>query len=258
MSWLRYMTLYSFVKYNPDWEVVLYTSDSGDAQSYSWSTINQQDFVEYKGDNYIHKINDLGITLKEYNVKDNKGVDICPSQKSNFFKWNLLATTGGFYADMDILFLRSINDIYEKTNEFDVGICFTSYYSIGFMFSNGNNKFFSDVYNECFNKFEKRNYQGAGVHSLKRWPKLIDVEKEYGKIYNIPFNLLYQYNSHFISKIHEINSVYKLSLDNIGLHWYAGHPLSQNANNSLNENNYYKVNSLLSRTLKGILNDSNS
>ena len=28
MSWMRYMTLYSFRKMNPDWEVILYVSDN--------------------------------------------------------------------------------------------------------------------------------------------------------------------------------------------------------------------------------------
>jgi len=41
--------------------------------------------------------------------------------------------------------------------------------------------------------------------------------------------------------------------DSIGLHWYAGHPSSQIANNEVTESNYTTHNSLLSRTLQGIL-----
>jgi hypothetical protein len=252
MSWLRYLTLYSFAKYNPGWKIVLYTCDQK-IHNKTWKSPEVQDFFEYKGKDYTSKISDLGIEMKNYDVKTKDGRDISPSQKSNFFKWNLLATTGGFYADMDILFLRSVEDLYQVTKSYDTGLTYTKYYSIGFMFSNGQNKFFKDVYNECYNNFHVENYQGAGVLRLNRWPHINNIQKEYGKVYNIPFRFLYKYSSEIISNIYEINSSYNMDEDSIGLHWYAGHVFSQKANNELNENTYKKENNLLSRVINHIL-----
>lgn len=249
MSWLRYLTLYSFVKYNPDWKTVLYTCDQKITDK-TWKSPELQDFFRYKGDDYTSIVSDLGVEIKEYDVKTKGGKEISPSQKSNFFKWNLLATTGGFYADMDIIFLRSINDIFKKTEMYDTGLTFTSYYSIGFMFSNGNNAFFKDVYNECYNNFHAENYQGAGVLRLARWPSIKDIDSQYSKVYNIPFRYLYKYDSHIIPKIHEVNSNYEMDEDSIGLHWYAGHILSQNANDTLSPDNFKEYNTLLSRVIK--------
>ena len=254
MSWLRYLTIYSFCKYNPDWKVVLYVSDQK-INSKAWKTPEIQDFFYYSGEDYTKDIIKLGVEIREYDVKTKEGNEISPSQKSNFFKWNLLATSGGFYADMDILFLRNINEIYNKTKEFNIGITYTNYYSIGFMFSNGNNPFFKEVYNECYNKFYVDNYQGAGVARLRKWPDIVNIVARYGLVYNIPFRLLYKYSSEIVPKIHEIGSNYKMDPDSIGLHWYAGHHLSQEANNTINEKNYKEKNTLLNRTIKKIMED---
>ena len=185
MSWLRYMTLYSFRKYNPDWLINLYVSDQK-IHTKTWKTYEEQDFFMYAGNDYMDNIKDLNINTIEYTIKDKKGNEISPSQKSNFFKWQLLATNGGFYSDMDILFFRSINDLYEKTKEYDIGLTYTWIFSVGFMFSKGNNLFFQDVYNECLNKFDADNYQGASATALRKWPNIQAVEDQYKKVYNIP------------------------------------------------------------------------
>lgn len=252
MSWLRYMTLFSFRKYHPDWTINLYTSDQK-INDKVWKQAGTQDFISYAGDNYAEKIKPLDINIINYDVLTKDGKEISPSQKSNFFKWNLLANKGGFYADMDILFIRSINELYEQSKSNDIGICFTEYYSIGFMFSNGDNNFFKDVYKECLNNFDSSEYQGAGVYSLSKWPHIGSIEQRYGKVYNIPFNLFYKYDSGMVYKIYDLNNSYELDEECIGLHWYAGHPLSQVYNNEVNADNYKQFDNLISKTIAKIL-----
>lgn len=256
MSWLRFLTIYSFRKYNPDWDIYVYLSNNA-IKNKLWGSKEIQDFFGYKGKNYFNQLRDLNVSFRYFSQKDSKGAEISPSQKSNFFKWNLLATEGGFYADMDILFLRSINDIYEKTKQYDMGITYTSHYSIGFMFSNGNNSFFKKVYEECCKSFARERYQGAGVVILNNnWKTLHCIEKLNQKVYNIPTDLLYKYNSEKVEKIHEKDSKLSLNESCIGLHWYAGHELSQKENTKLNEKNYKEENTLLRRTIQKILEDS--
>ena len=252
ISWLRYMTLYSFRKYNPDWDIILYKSNQIHSKRL-WDTIEKQDYFEYSGKDYNDKIKDLNIIEQEYSIKNKIDKEISPNQESDFFRWKIMSTTGGFYSDMDIIYTRNIEDLYLKTKEYDIGITFTSYYSIGLIFSNGKNKFFEDVYNECINNFDNNNYQGAGVRALDKWPIISDIEKNYGKVYNIPFDLLYQYHSNVIPLIYQVGSSFVLKPDSIGLHWYAGHPLSQNTNSAINENNYFGFDNLLGRTLKKVL-----
>jgi hypothetical protein len=244
------MTLFSFRKYNPEWVINLYLSEQKINKNV-WDTPESQDFISK---DYFNLLSGLNIDIKDYEIKSKNEEDLSPPQRSDLFEWDILATSGGFYSDMDVLFLKSINDLYEKTKDYDTGICYTEYYSIGFMFSNGNNKFFKDVYDGFYNKFDKSDSQGAGSTGIgRRWPSVKDIESNYGKVYNIPFNFFYKYDSNNVEKIYEINDLYSMDENCVGLHWYAGHSLSQQINSILNESNYKEQNTLLSRILKKVL-----
>lgn len=252
LSWLRYLTVFSFRKYNPDWKINIYFSSNSSYEKY-WKSLEQQDFISYQGKDYLDKLLELDVNIKEYSLPFN--IKITPSQKSNFFKWNLLATTGGFYSDFDILYVNSLDNLYQKVKDFDGGITFyNNYFSIGFMFSSGKSPMFEDIYKNCSKNFKIISYQGAGVEILKLmkldWST---ISKKYSNIYNIPFHYFYEYNSTMVNKIYEENSNYILNKDAIGLHWYAGHPKSQEMNNKLNETNYKNFNSLITRTIEKIL-----
>lgn len=254
LSWLRYLTIYSFRKYNPDWIINIYTSSG--AESFKlWKSPEKQDFFCYTGKDYSHLLEKMNINIIEYNYTEK--YKITPSQKSNFFKWNLLANNKSFYSDFDILYVRNIDDLFNISLNYSAGLTYYyNYFSIGFMFSNGNSALFKDIYKNCTKLFSCINYQGAGVEILKKmninWDSLI---QKYKDVYNIPFNLLYKYHSNIVKKIYEKNSSYLFDSDAIGLHWYAGHPISQEFNNYVNETNYNKINSLISRTISRILHD---
>ena len=56
MSWLRYMTLRSFVYHNPDWRAVLYLASNPD-YTRTWEGIeNQEDYHQNEYENYFSKI----------------------------------------------------------------------------------------------------------------------------------------------------------------------------------------------------------
>jgi len=48
LSWMRYMTLYSFRKMNPNWEIILYLSDNVNKIK-TWNSGEEQDFLNYTG-----------------------------------------------------------------------------------------------------------------------------------------------------------------------------------------------------------------
>src|SRR3989337_368888 len=104
MSWMRYMTLKSFRQMNPSWEMILYISQHN-VMNKVWKMDNYQDFFCFKGENYIGKIKDLKIDIRQF--KENK--DMTPSHASNFFKWKILSTDGGIYSDMDILYFKPMD-----------------------------------------------------------------------------------------------------------------------------------------------------
>ena len=247
MSWMRYMTLYSFCKFNPEWDITLYLSKH-DVNNKTWRMKNIQDFFSYKGENYIDKIHDLGITVEvteEYR-------DMTPSHASNFFKWDILANSGGIYADMDILWVKPFDDFYDSFKDYDVAICQTDMVSIGLLGSSGN-KFFGDILENTFKNYNKSRYQSAGVESIYDLYNCDhgDVFKEginsypYLKFFNIPMEVVYPFSSKQTDMVFGGDG--ELSRATIGYHWYAGHPTAQKYNNILTGENYKEYNTLFTK-----------
>ena len=266
MSWMRYMTLYSFVKFNPEWKVSLYRCEPNEHNTKPWRESNQQDFFVFDGEDYYDRVNDLNIDVIDWDLDKDSLKKISPSQKSNFFKWKMLSERGGIYSDTDILYLRPIDEYYKKIKDCNVAICYrhNPYFSIGLLASSMYNRFFRDVYHNTRQTFNSIVYQNAGAVSLycwlfslvgvkvdpindmdRFWNKVFStnfweiLEKHYPEMcfYNNDMSLVYHWNS---SDIHKIFYERETQISNscIGIHWYAGDPISQKFNCLLTERNH--------------------
>jgi mannosyltransferase OCH1-like enzyme len=253
---------------NPDWQIDLYYDDAPISISPSFIQLGRkQDYCNYKGLDYFSNLKDLNINIIKWNTKEveiNKFKDITPSGKSNLFKWHQLYKYGGIYADMDILFFRPINELYDQWNNdnINVVICQTKYLSIGLMASTPNNDFFRDIFYNTF-KFEYHTqYQTYGVvnvydlYSGTSKSDILSVAKEkypHLNIFNLPMETVYHFNHRDVSKCFEKNSVIEISefpKNAIGYHWYAGGSICQKYNNLLNHKNYMKYNTLFNKLYK--------
>lgn len=295
MSWLRYMSIWTAKKFNPDWEVRLYLHSREESYAIGDSPWRQdvvQDFFNYEGENFLGKLRDIDVEIinwqPKYFTKTLNGISEAarlkeplvpegstPSHRSNYFKWYLMATEGGVYADNDILFVRSMDAKYEDGDSFyerfktaNVAISYhdmDEYFSIGLLSSRGGSDFYRDVYVEALKIFDKGNYQQAGVVALNRslgnqslvggWPEL--TRKYQGsKIKNIGMSYCYPYDCTEVECYFEqppgpLSD--KLVANAVGLHWYAGHPTAQKWNNLLGPDNYKDYNNVITRELKKIL-----
>jgi mannosyltransferase OCH1-like enzyme len=268
MSWMRYMTLFSFRKLNPDWEIKLYIT-STNVMNKTWNNNNVQDFHTYNGINYFEKIKELNIEIVDWKLNENKimpvNLEAGPSHLSNFFKWSKLYEDGGIYADLDILWFKPIDSFYDKlvADEIDVGLTQTSQISIGLLASSQGAKFYRDILVNGVSKFNADFYQTAGVmnvYSLYRGTSISNVLnvaiKRYPelKFYNIPMDLVYYYDSDSITYAMESSlKINDFSSNSIGYHWYAGHPISQKYNQLLTEDNYTDHNVTFSNISKEIM-----
>ena len=99
MSWLRYMTLWTFRKLNPDWEMRLFVCNQQRSDKY-WESPNQQDFFRYKGPDHSDKLVDIpGLKIGPWEVAEPHLRKFGPSHKSTFFKWELLARESGEFIE---------------------------------------------------------------------------------------------------------------------------------------------------------------
>jgi hypothetical protein len=265
MSWLRYLTLRSFRELNPDWEMILYKTTCIKKDK-PWVEEVNQDFFEYRGIDYTNELDKLRIQINEWSLPELP--DIGASHLSNFLKWYKLYAHGGIYADMDILWVKPIDKLYEQMIDYDTAICVTKFLSIGLLAAHTTNKMFKDLFDNALNTYDPKHYQCVGVNSIYRllygdkifkdsgevnWNALalcdifndIKAMWPFLKIFNIPFKTVYPYGCTDMFKVFVEN--HPLPEETIGLHWYAGCPLAQRGNNELSPDNLPDKESTLSR-----------
>jgi hypothetical protein len=180
---------------------------------------------------------------------------MAPSQRSNIFKWELLGFYGGFYADMDIVFVSSVESLYEKLKESDVGFVHDGCtFELGFMYArNGGNTFFRRAYDRAI-KMLPISYQSFGADSINPFYKnKTEAEQSFPdyKFYWLPMSYFYFKDYTQIPKIFETNE--DLPEDTLGVHWYAAHPVAQTYNNIFTEENIFDYDSIIANAIKKVL-----
>lgn len=242
MSWMRYMTLESFCRHNPDWDVTLWLGTFGEVRKH-WSTHERQDFVGYTGDDYLPKVDMLSVRRRY--VKPHQFVphDITPVHESDLFRWWLLSEEGGWYADLDILWIKPMEPVRFHT---ETAICQANKsLAIGLLGGAKGNPFYREVFKLACERVDPLDYQSAGtkcVHEVlygKRGIVLASITAETicirydGGLADLPQNYVYPWHWKKISEF--FNAVAKVPTDTVGIHWYAGTDIAQAFNNKLTE-----------------------
>ena len=267
MSWLRYMTLYSFRKMNPTWEMELYRCPQNSILAKTWNSPEEQDYFSYRGADYLPKVEALGVKIKAYDLPVKFRNRVSSSQKSNFFKWDMLSRVGGWYSDMDILWTAPFESTYEWLKHINTVLAWNEkWFSIGLLASTQGNPFFRGVYQNGFKTVTKDQYQSAGVLNIynyltelqKRQDGLTGnyyevVEKAFPgmKMYNLPMTLVYPWIYNQMDKVFKKSFV--LPPETVGIHWYAGTALAQEFNRSLTEENCRSIRSTIGNSLVRVL-----
>lgn len=258
MSWCRYMTLYSFRKLHPDWEIVLYFNDCQVRKKQWGKEHNEQDYFSWKGEDYFHKLQDLNIKFEAWSVAGNElaprfqnELGLAPPHKSDLLQWCKLYEEGGIYSDMDILYVRPLDTFWTALNEEGVTGCIGCHngtITIGWMASQPGNDLFRDIFKVAVRNYNPRKYQSTGAMSVY---SLFETKAEEGalplskiqeaypkeKLIAFPEQQFYL----FRNGIHKIwNENVQLPKEVLGIHWYGGHPLSQGWNRLLDTETWEK------------------
>jgi len=256
LPYLRYLTVSSFVKFNPDWTVKFYYPKKRQKQK-SWSTHEHKYDLNIKK-NYYKQLRKLPIELIEYDIKKELNIsnEMSEVHKSDYLRWHLLSTVGGFWGDMDIVFFDSMNKINVnrvQNKAIDTVVCYKLpfAFSIGFMLSSANNDYYKHIKDKALKHYNPNNYQTMGTQLLnnisydqmiKKFPHLV--------VGNLSYDTVYAYNTHRLKEIYKTNTLKHFKPCSIGLHWYAGHPLACKYINELTEKNYDSFDSVLSKTVR--------
>lgn len=248
LSYLNYLTVVSFNKYNPDWKIIVYMPYKK-TDTISWKSHEQK--LRYTGIDYMYKLNDIdNVIIKKICLND-IGFDNTASEviKSDYFRYYILEKHGGLWSDFDIIYTGSIE---EKMNFNENSIIFRcisyqypkdksghnyNYYPIGFFISKPNSKFFKYIKQKCIENYDPDEYQSIGAVMFgKLFPVLTDVYKVDDNVkicdyqYYLPWawNELYEfYDNEYLNN--------KLPDNNIGIHWFNGADKSKYFSMELNK-----------------------
>ncbi|MCK9556267.1 glycosyltransferase [bacterium] len=250
MPYFRYLTLYSFCKMNPDWEVILYYPKYT-TKTNTW--VSTEHCYDLNCPDYFGELKKLPITLKEFDGKDLGIPNEYPEVwKSDFLRWHLLGQDGGVWLDMDILFNKPMNylDLNNPQNkDLDTIVSISeifapaTFHSIGFMASAPKNDYYRYVMSKAIRtRPDFTNYQANGVVLLNtEFPTLNHIRKKFPnlKVDSISFNTVYAYYPmQYIKEIFTPGAPNRLKSHSLGIHWYAGHPSAGEFTNKLTPDNY--------------------
>lgn len=108
LSFLRHLTVVSFLMFNPDWKIVIWKGARTSVID-DWKTGEHYRYT-YKGPDFFDKVSKIfGVEVKE-DVEINN-LPICEVHKSDLIRWKILSTEGGWWSDFDIVYFSSMKNI---------------------------------------------------------------------------------------------------------------------------------------------------
>ena len=246
LPWLRYLSIVTFSKQNPSWQIRIYVPNRR-SSSRPWPSHEQKYTVT--GPDYFPQL--PGINIIKFEGSD-IGIpdDISEVHKSDILRWHLLATEGGLWSDMDIIYFKPIPEL-----PYDAGLCINPKYghSIGFVYSTPNNPLFASIFHMAKAGYSPDNYQSAGSIVLNRhYPSVKFIENIFKTIsvFNIPMDWVYAYDAGMIREIFvPIARQERFTKNSIGIHWFAGAAVAGAAINNVTPDNYGKTQNVLCRAI---------
>jgi 2-O-methyltransferase len=244
LSYLRYLTIVTFKYFHPEWVINLWVSPSDTKSITEWTTTRNtltQDFQKKSnGKNYLNNVIGLGVNILQFD--DRLCSVLPPNYISDIARFKTLFD-GGWFFDLDQIFTRNFDDLCNY--DFVTGVGYMKEYALNGLINCG-------VIGASKNSVVPKVINEKQMEILKN-----SSVKGYNELGNLFLNKCFKedwYNNlnekHFISSMdyfypvstsHEVYLLYegKMKIDelenNYAVHWYGGHPLSQEFNSKYTE-----------------------
>jgi hypothetical protein len=254
LTFLRYASIYSCAKQNPDWQIKLHTPEILGATRPTWKSSEQSKAVSIQDttENYMHlvkKIPNLEVVkhnFEKYQFKNNAH----EVHKSDMLRWILLSTEGGLWSDSDIIYhhpMCVMLDNKPQNNQFSTGLCKynASVHAIGFLMASKDNAVFREILKFARKSFRPNQYQCVGSSVLNRRFKKTD-----NRIFYINPATVYSIADDGISKFLSTNTYIQDYPNAIGFHWYGGHPMISELELAINHRTYQTNNTFLGKLVR--------
>lgn len=233
LSWLRYMTVESFVRLNPDWKVWVFHPLKPVVDE-PWLTPEHE---SSKWDGKDHFADLLLLPNVQVLPVDWEAYPMCRGlrsevHRSDFLRYSLLHHVGGVWSDFDILWFRPMSCFHPSHDcpeQLTSAVCWMRtrklvHHSIGFLMGSENSPFWGGVLSALLQEMKAGrdavHYQQLGRSFLDaKFPWESSLLPDVG---NLPSPLVYPVLSSDIEQAME-GRFFSPPADSIGFHWFAGH-----------------------------------
>lgn len=229
MSYMRYLTIVSFMKMNPDWRVALWTPSKRSGEK-KWAT--KENCYPVVCTDFYPKLLKQNIAVYEVDFESfgfsNSMAEI---HKSDYLRLYLLSTVGGLWSDMDIIYFKGMNKLpfnLEKNEGVDTFVCLNKHsayiHSAGFLMSAPGSPYFKRLEEMAHTYYDERDYQSIGATMFNKYFPCMDAIAAISKPLNIDMDIVYAHDASKVKYIIELLPPL-FTNNSIGIHWYAGHPM---------------------------------
>lgn len=226
LNYIRFLTIKTFIKHNPDWKVIfLYPKQY--TKTTSWFTYENKDTLSEYTD-LMPELKKLPVEFQEvdmnmYHISNN----ISEVHKSDFIRLIQLSQIGGLWSDMDIIYIKPMNEFYlnlPENKDVETFICNNEYgHSIGFMMSSKENKFFEFLSNMALGEYEPHFYQTLGARLYNKYFSTMEAIYRLSSAINISMDVVYPSRAGDEADLLKAGSI-RVTNKTLGIHWFAGHP----------------------------------
>lgn len=272
MPFMRFMSINSFTKLNPDWTVLLHRpSVLADGLIATWKT------GEHSGGSAIENVVDYTeeiwllprVNVERWDVAELGGDGVSEVFRSDLLRWRLLHERGGLWSDADILYLKPMDELYlnneRRYHDVETVYCCPpgkgmGAFLIGFMLGSCGNVHFKRL-SELAKTSYPLKYQSIGRDLIRSYSvRNAVLEVSIGTEHNLRADVVYPFDWRTIGQVHERRMqneiefmLRELPQETIGLHWYAGDSRSSRMAKTWTRESYGDEQCLLSRLVGDVL-----
>jgi len=227
LSYLRYLTFKTLRYHHPHAKIKLLLVKEYDNKNHNWAHEAQDFEKEQNIKNYLDKLNDIDVDI--IRVKYIGRPDFCGILQADIARWLILKDMNiGFYLDTDQIILKSFNSlpldnefIYSRYNEVQCG----DYLPTGVIGLEDGSKIPDIAIKEVLESYSPSNYNSSGPFMMRRLINKVGLSRAF----NAPYNYFYPINSSSLVD-HIYSGRYIPNNESYAIHWYGGHPKSQEFN----------------------------
>jgi len=244
LSWLRWLTVRSFALQNPGWKITVWRPPTQGLKP-QWST-GEHRFAVWEGEDWGERLLEAGqnVLVREADLQDFP--PMTEVNRSDLFRWRLLAREGGWWSDFDIFYFRPMGTLLSELDpNANVLLCpgeierLRDWQSIGFLAAIPGSDLFRTMETDGLQiantvRARRLGYQQLGEQLLKSCLPGVEQRRRdtIGRIPQwgvYPFNDVKNQQRALWSGSHPL----EIRKSSVGIHWFGGQRMSAGAESRL-------------------------